>query len=62
MLEGAFETIKRNKPIIFIENLFYGAPLVCPDANVHKKIFEKLNYKLIKKNIVNSLMDLWVPI
>ena len=49
VLEGAIETIKANKPIIFIENLFYGAPLVCPNVDVHKNIFDKLNYKRIKK-------------
>ena len=61
VLEGAFETIKRNKPMIFVENLYYGAPLVCPDVDVHKKIFDKLNYKRVQRNIVGSLMDLWVP-
>lgn len=62
VLDGARDTIIRNKPIIFIENLFYGYPQVCPDPNPHQKIFNELNYKKINSNIVGSLMDLWVPI
>jgi len=60
VLEGAFQTITDNKPIIFIENLYHGFPKVCPDINVHKKIFEKLNYIKKYSNIENSFMDLWV--
>jgi FkbM family methyltransferase len=60
VLEGAKNTILNNKPIIFIENLFYGFPNVCPDANPHQKIFQELNYKKIESNICGSYMDLWI--
>ena len=61
VLEGAKQTILRNKPIIFIENLFYGYPNVCPDPNPHQKIFNELNYKRVETNILGSYMDLWTP-
>ena len=61
VLEGAKDTIIRNKPIIFIENLFYGYPNVCPDPNPHQKIFNELNYIKKESNILGSYMDLWVP-
>lgn len=60
VLEGAKQTILRNKPIIFIENLFHGFPNVCPDPNPHQKIFNELNYKRVEINIVGSFMDLWI--
>jgi FkbM family methyltransferase len=60
VLEGAKQTILRNKPIIFIENLFYEYPNVCPDPNHHQKIFDKLNYKRIETNILGSFMNLWI--
>lgn len=62
VLEGAKETIMNNKPIIFVENLYYGYPNVCPNPNPHEKIFNELKYKKIMSNIANSFMDLWVPI
>jgi FkbM family methyltransferase len=61
VLEGAKQTILRNKPIIFIENLFHGFPNVCPDPNPHKKIFNELNYVKKESNILGSYMDLWIP-
>ena len=61
VLEGAKQTILYNKPIIFIENLFYGYPAVCPNPNPHKKIFDELNYIKVNSNIVKSFMDLWIP-
>lgn len=60
VLEGAKQTILNNKPIIFIENLFYGYPDVCPNPNPHQKIFDELNYIKINSNIVGSFMDLWI--
>ena len=60
VLDGARETILRNKPIIFIENLFYGYPNVCPNPNPHQKILNELNYKKIYSNIAGSLMDAWI--
>ena len=54
------ETILRNKPIIFIENLHYGYPNVCPDPNPHQTILNELNYTKIQSNILGSFMDLWV--
>ena len=59
VLEGAKQTILRNKPIIFIENLFYGYPNVCPNPNPHQKIFDELNYQRIETNILGGFMDLW---
>lgn len=61
VLAGARETITRNKPIIFIENLHHGFPGVCPDSEPHKKIFDELNYVKAEANILGSFMDLWVP-
>jgi FkbM family methyltransferase len=60
VLEGAKQTILRNKPIIFIENLFHGYPKVCPDPNPHQKIFDELNYQKKESNILGSFMDLWI--
>jgi len=59
VLEGAKQTIMRNKPIIFIENLFHGFPNVCPNPNPHEKIFDELNYQRTETNILGSYMDLW---
>lgn len=61
VLEGAKNTIIRNKPIIFIENLFYNFPNVCPNPNPHENIFNSLNYIKKESNIFGSLMDLWIP-
>ena len=61
VLEGAKQTILRNKPIIFIENLYYGYPAICPNPDPHNKILEELGYHRIEKNIEGSYMDLWVP-
>jgi FkbM family methyltransferase len=61
VLEGAKQTILRNKPIIFIENLYYGYPNVCPNPNPHNKILEELGYQRTEKNIVGSYMNLWGP-
>ena len=60
VLNGARNTILNNKPIIFVENLHHGFPLVCPDPNPHQAIFSELNYKKIQSNILGSFMDLWV--
>lgn len=60
VLEGAKQTILRNKPIIFIENLFYGFPNVCSNPDPHQKMFDELNYQRIEKNILGSYMDLWI--
>ena len=61
VLNGARQTILRNKPIIFIENLHHGFPKVCPDPEPHESFFKSVNYKKIYHNIHNSFMDLWVP-
>ena len=59
VLEGAKDTIARNKPIIFVENLFHGNQQLCP--NPHAQTFEKLNYIKRDTNILGGYMDLWVP-
>lgn len=61
VLEGAIQTIQQNKPIIFIENLHYDFPNVCPNPNPHAPILQKLGYKKKESNICHSLMDLWIP-
>jgi protein O-GlcNAc transferase len=61
VLAGARQTILRNKPIIFIENLHHGYPKVCPDPEPHEIFFKSVNYKKIYYNIVGSFMDLWIP-
>lgn len=61
VLEGAKETILRNKPIIFVENLYHGYPNVCPNPHPHKKILESFGYKCIERNILGGYMDLWIP-
>jgi FkbM family methyltransferase len=61
VLDGARNTILRNRPIIFIENIHYGYPNVQPDPNPHEKIFKELNYEKKYSNILGGLMDLWVP-
>ena len=60
VLQGGKQTILKNKPIIFIENLHYGYPNVCPNPNPHQKIFDELNYYKKESNILGSFMDLWV--
>lgn len=61
VLEGARDTLLRNKPIIFIENLHPGYPHICPDPEPHQKILHSLNYTKKCSNIHGSLIDLWVP-
>lgn len=61
VLEGAINTILENKPIIFVENLHHGFPLVCPEPEPHQKILRQLNYTKKYSNICQSYMDLWVP-
>ena len=60
VLQGGKQTILKNKPIIFIENLFHGYPIVCPNPNPHQTIFDELNYQRIETNILGSYMDLWI--
>ena len=61
VLEGAKDTISRNKPIIFVENLYHGFPQVCPNPEPHAQIFHELNYIKRDTNILGGYMDLWVP-
>ena len=60
VLNGGIETIKKNNPIIFIENLSSGYPHLFKDSQFDE-FFEKLNYSRIHKNIEGSFMDLWIP-
>ena len=59
MLKGAVDTIKKNHPIIFVENLGYGWPEL---FNVDRlnSFFNEMGYIKKEENIVGSLMDLWV--
>lgn len=61
ILQDAKETILRNKPIIFLENLHYRYPKICPNPEPHKDILTEYNYVKSLSNICNSLMDLWIP-
>jgi hypothetical protein len=60
VLRGGKQTILNNKPIIFVENLYYGYPKVCPNPNPHQEIFDELGYYRKESNILGSFMDLWV--
>lgn len=61
VLEGAMQTIRQNKPILFIENLYYEYPHVCPNPDPHAPILHDLGYEKKDSNICHSLMDLWIP-
>ena len=61
VLNGSIDTIKRNKPIIFVEDLSYNfGDMFTP--NRFNEFFTNINYKLLSGNILDSMMDLWVPI
>jgi FkbM family methyltransferase len=60
VLEGAKDTIIRNKPLVLLENLYYNHPNVCSDPNPHETIMTELGYVKKYSNIENSLMDLWI--
>jgi hypothetical protein len=60
VLSGGIETIKRNNPIIFIENLSPGYPHLFHDSQFDE-FFKEINYIRKHKNIVGSCMDLWIP-
>ncbi len=60
VLEGAMKTINTNKPIIILENLYHGYPLICTNPDPHKKILQSLDYIKLYSNIGNSFMDLWI--
>ena len=59
VLKGAVNTIKKNHPIIFIENLGYGWPELF-DVNRLNSFFDEMGYVKKEENIIGSLMDLWV--
>lgn len=61
VLEGAKQTILRNQPIIFVENLYHGHPNVCPNPDPHSSILCDFGYMKKETNICNSFMDLWIP-
>ncbi len=58
VLNGARQTILRNKPAIFVEDLHHGYPDQFP-ANRFDEFFKEVNYK---KVIKIGLMELWVAI
>jgi len=60
VLEGARKTIVRNKPIIFIENLYHGHPEVCP-VGKFDNFFSSINYSLKESNILGGFMDAYIP-
>ena len=60
VLNGGIETIKRNQPIIFIENLSSAYSHLFEDSQFDE-FFESINYIRTHKNINSSCMDLWIP-
>ena len=60
VLDGARETILRNRPIIILENSYYYFSHLFPDPEPHRGLLE-LNYKKVYSNIRGSSMDLWIP-
>ena len=60
VLNGGIETIKRNNPIIFIENLSPAYPRLFQDSQFDE-FFKETNYIRAYNNIVSSCMDLWIP-
>lgn len=65
VLEGSLDTIKRNRPIIFAENLGWGWPELFSRDRLDP-FFHKIEYSRKEANIVGesglgSLMDLWIP-
>jgi hypothetical protein len=60
VLSGGIETIKRNNPIIFIENLSPAYPHLFQDSQFDE-FFKETNYIRKHKDIEGSCMDLWIP-
>jgi len=61
VLNGSVQTIKRNKPIIFIENLSHGYPALFVESQFDS-FFNSINYTKVAKNVEGSYMDLWSPL
>jgi FkbM family methyltransferase len=62
VLEGAMDTLRRCKPIVILENNHYYHPHVHPDPKPHAHLLEPLGYQIKVANVVNSSMDVWVPV
>jgi FkbM family methyltransferase len=60
ILEGARDTIARNKPIISLENLHHAAPTQIP-RDQHYAFFESIDYILEEENVGGYYMDTWLP-
>lgn len=60
ILEGARDTIARNKPIISVENLHHMIPWKIP-RNQHHAFFESVDYILEEENVGGYYMDTWLP-
>jgi len=61
VLMGAKETITRNKPVIFVEDLSYGWPHMF-ESNRFDSFFKSVGYFQAYKNLFDELMDCWLPI
>lgn len=61
ILIGSKETILKNKPVIFVEDLFHGCPHLFTE-NRFDGFFKEVGYYKKYENIHNSLMDCWLPI
>jgi FkbM family methyltransferase len=59
VLKGAVDTIKKNHPIIFVENLGHGYPELFKVDRLDS-FFNQIGYIKKEENITRSLMDLWV--
>jgi FkbM family methyltransferase len=66
VLKGSLDTIKRNRPIIFVENLGWAWPELF-EVDRLDSFFNTIEYSRKESNIPGemgghgSLMDLWIP-
>jgi FkbM family methyltransferase len=59
VLKGAIETIKKYRPIIFIENAGHAFDHV--ELSQFDIFFKNINYTKKESNIKKSYIDLWIP-
>lgn len=61
VLQGAKQTILKNKPTIILENSYYYFSSIFPDPDPHKDFFDEIGYTKIYSNLCQSSMDMWTP-
>lgn len=62
VLRGAQDTLRRCKPVIFLENGYHYHKHVHPDPEPHAQFLIPLGFKKVASNVVESSMDVWMPI